>query len=225
MEESPVHKVVYLFSGLGADQRVFKRLTLPGYQHIHIQWSVPEQKQSIVQYARVIREQVISESPILIGLSFGGIIATEIARLIPQSTTIIISSAKTDIELGWSRSFFFRLRLYKLMPALLFKRPHFIIYYLFGATEKADKKLLREILADTDVGFLKWAFQAMGCWQNYTVKQPIFHIHGTADHIIPYERVRADYTVTGGGHFMIFNRAEEISAIIHNFLLTLHPAN
>ncbi|MGK6351614.1 hypothetical protein [Parapedobacter sp. DT-150] len=40
------------------------------------------------------------------------------------------------------------------------------------------------------------------------------HIHGTADRILPFRFVKADYVIPGGSHLMVVNRAKEISDII-----------
>ena len=91
-------KDIYCVSGLGADERVFQKLKLEGYQPIHIRWVEPENKESITDYAKRLTEQIKSDEPILIGLSFGGIIAIEIAKQINTKKVILISSTKNQQE-------------------------------------------------------------------------------------------------------------------------------
>jgi hypothetical protein len=40
------------------------------------------------------------------------------------------------------------------------------------------------------------------------------HIHGTADRLFPPKKLTPDYWIKGGGHFMVWNRAEEVSEIL-----------
>lgn len=75
-------KELYIFSGLGADERVFQKLDFFGFTTIFIKWVVPQEKETIEDYATRILNQITTTKPILIGLSFGGIIAVEVAKLI-----------------------------------------------------------------------------------------------------------------------------------------------
>ena len=97
---------IYFVSGLGADQRVFQKLKLSGYQAIHIQWVEPESQESIAEYTQRLISQIKSEKPIIIGLSFGGIIAVEIAKQIKTEKVILISSTKNQQE----NTFYFQLK-------------------------------------------------------------------------------------------------------------------
>ncbi len=215
-EESP--KTVYLFSGLGADHRAFDRLELPGYHKVFIEWIAPESKESMAHYAQRISSQIKDPEPILIGLSFGGMMAVEVAKQIPASKIVLISSAKTKSDLAAGSSFFFKWKLYKVIPGSLLRQPNFVVNNLFGAESKSDKELLGAILEDTDVSFFRWAMDNIVHWDNETIPLHLIHIHGTADKIIPYAAVKADYSIEGGGHLMILNKADTISKIILNHL-------
>ncbi len=84
---------IYLISGLGADYRVFQKIDLEANSYTHIKWDKPKsQNQSIIDYTKGLLAQIKHENPILIGVSFGGMIAIEIAKLIPVRKIIIISS-------------------------------------------------------------------------------------------------------------------------------------
>ncbi len=56
-------------------------------------------------------------------------------------------------------------------------------------------------------------------WDNKEIPENVVHIHGTADLILPYHKiVKCDYTISDGTHFMIEDRADEISAAINEEL-------
>jgi len=44
------------------------------------------------------------------------------------------------------------------------------------------------------------------------------HIHGDQDRIFPIKNIKPDYVIKGGTHMMVWNRADEISAIINGLL-------
>lgn len=211
-------KSLYLFSGLGADYRAFENLELPGYKIHYIQWIAPEKEETMAGYAQRLTAQITTEHPVLIGLSFGGMMAVEVSKIIPVEKVILISSAKTKDELAAGQSFFLKTGLFRYLPGSLLTSTNFFVYRLFGAKSTADKVLLAAILEDTDVRFFRWAMGNMAHWDNTTIPANLIHIHGTDDKIIPYGNVKADYTIEGGGHLMVFNRATEISRIIINYL-------
>lgn len=216
-------KTLYLFSGLGADYRAFKNVELPGYNLVYIQWIPPQKKEPMAAYAQRLRAQITTQHPILIGLSFGGMMAMEVAKIVQPEKVILISSAKTAQELDAAHSFFLKSGLYKLLPGSFITRPNFMVYRLFGAHTAADKALLAAILEDTDPRFFRWAMGKMAHWDNTTVPPDLIHIHGNADKVIPFRNVQADYVIDGGGHLMVFNRAAEISRIILSFLHSNTP--
>ena len=105
-------KQLFLFSGLGADKRVFEFLDLSKYSVYHISWIKPLPKELMADYARRLLPQIKTEKPIFVGVSFGGMIALEIAKLILVEKVILISSAVSSKSIP---SYF------KVMANLIFK--------------------------------------------------------------------------------------------------------
>src|SRR5882762_5671553 len=91
---------VYFLSGLGADKTVFQFLHLKYCEPIFISWIKPLQNETLPCYALRLKDHYkISNDATICGLSFGGMIATEIAKGFSTSKVILISSAKTKHEL------------------------------------------------------------------------------------------------------------------------------
>ncbi len=86
--------------------------------------------------------------------------------------------------------------------------------WFFGANSKSDRKLLKQILIDTDKRFLKWAIDKVANWTNQTQTKNVFHIHGTNDKILPLSFVNCDLLVKNGGHLMTLDKADEITKIL-----------
>jgi pimeloyl-ACP methyl ester carboxylesterase len=207
-------KALYLFSGLGADERVFQRLDFSGFTVVFIQWLVPRDQETMEQYAARLLDQIPTTKPTLIGLSFGGMIAVEVARLIDTERVILISSAKTKSEIPIYYRLAGKLNLHKLLPTALLKRSNFITDWFFGVNSAFEKQLLKQILADTDPAFLKWAIDKVVKWKNQAPTPNLFHIHGTSDRILPAGFVASDAIVKDGGHFMIGNKAQDLNQIL-----------
>ncbi len=210
---------IYLFSGLGADERVFQKLDFSNYEVTFVKWIEPIQNEPIEGYAKRISLQLKHPNPILIGLSFGGIMAVEVAKQIPTKKVIIIASAKNKKEIP----FYFRwlgwMRIDSIIPASILKKSNFLTYWFFGIESVTDKLILKQILLDTNPIFLKWAIAKIIRWKNKTSVENIIHIHGTADRLLPICFVQCDRKVIRGGHFMTLNKSQEINRVLANCIL------
>ena len=87
---------IYVFSGLGADERVFSEMTFGGKNVIHVKWISPVKEESISDYAKRISTVIKEPDPVLIGYSFGGLIAIEISKLMPVKKIILLASVKNQ---------------------------------------------------------------------------------------------------------------------------------
>ena len=205
---------IYLFSGLGADKRVFERLSVPG-KPVHIEWITPLPDENLPQYAkRLIEANQIEPNQILLGVSFGGIVAIELARIAEPKQVIILSSIAYSSQLPILYKIAGNLHLYKLLPYSLLKRPNFFLRYAFSPLSKENYALLKRIVADTDSTFLKWAIKQILLWRNTAVTQHLVHLHGTKDKLFPFRHTSDVIAIANGGHFMIYNRAEEVNSIV-----------
>ncbi|MDN3707433.1 alpha/beta hydrolase [Myroides ceti] len=211
-------KEIYIFSGLGADERVFKNLDFSGFHPVFIKWIIPQKTEKIEEYAKRLLDQIKTTKPILIGLSFGGIIAVEVAKQIKTKNIILLASAKIKNEIPFYYRYFGMFGIHKFLPVKLLKTSNFITNWIFGTKSISEKQLLKEILIDTDEVFLEWAIDKIICWQNKTEPTNIFHIHGTADYILPLCFIRTDAVIKDGGHLMTLNKADEINKILQEKL-------
>ncbi len=141
-------KELYIFSGLGADERVFQRLDFSGYSTTFVKWIVPQDKETIEQYATRLLDQITTTKPTLIGLSFGGLIAVEVAKQIETEKVILIASAKTKNEIPFYYRFAGQLKIHRLLPTRILKSSNFITNWLFGASSTFDKQLLKLTIMD-----------------------------------------------------------------------------
>lgn len=70
---------LYGISGLGADKRVFQYLSLD-CEFIYIDWVVPLKNEPIKSYAMRLAEVINTDEAYgILGISFGGLVATEIS--------------------------------------------------------------------------------------------------------------------------------------------------
>ncbi|PAW94098.1 hypothetical protein CKK33_11565 [Mucilaginibacter sp. MD40] len=210
-----------LISGLGADKRLYKHILIPdGYEVVYADWLLPNEDDTLVSYAQsLISQYNILTGDVVIGVSLGGIISTEIAKSICLRCAILISSIKTDAEAPIYFKVFRKLPLYKIIPGKVFNRMSFLVEYIFGAMPMQDKMLFKNMLTGSSPNFLKWAMGAVLAWRNQTVPKNVYHIIGDHDLVFPYKNIKAPTAVIKGGtHMMVFDHADEINKIIHQIL-------
>lgn len=205
---------VYIFSGLGADYRAFQKIDFNNLIVEHITWIEPYKAESIENYANRISSKITDENPILIGLSFGGILLLEIAKIKTSKRIILIASAKTKYELPKIYHLFGKLGLIRILPFSILTKPNQFLYWLFGIKSDEEKAIMKDILKDTDINFLKWAIKEISNWKNIEVPKNIIHIHGNKDRIIPIKNINFNYEIQNGGHLMTLNKSKEIEEIL-----------
>jgi pimeloyl-ACP methyl ester carboxylesterase len=211
-------KKVYFISGLGADKRIFSMLNLSFCEPVFIDWINPGKNESLESYAIRLRNQIPDASPVIVGISFGGMLATEMAKADSAIRAIILSSNKTKKEFpGYFRAGLY-LPLYKWSPPGLAKLFTLHSSGLLGGKTRDEKKLLHQIIRESDMGFIRWAISAILHWKNMTIPANITHIHGSADKLLPFRYVKADYRIEGGTHVMTLDKHQEISQLLEKLI-------
>jgi pimeloyl-ACP methyl ester carboxylesterase len=195
---------------------MFQKLVLPAsWEIVHLDWIEPRKAEKLEDYVRRFSERLdTSQRFCIVGLSFGGIVATELTEILRPQKTIIISSISSLHELPDNYRRLAQLKLDRFIPAFLLNKVYPFTYWYFGVRARADKSLLRQIIQDTPAHFLKWAIHEILFWKRTVRPADIFHIHGVDDRIFPVEKLNADLLIEGGGHLVVYTRPEPVSRAI-----------
>ncbi len=215
---------VYFISGLGTDHRAFGSLPLPDFvRPIYAEWLPPLSKQeSLPHYAsRMIAAYIHNDPlPVIVGLSFGGIMAIEIAKQIKTKRVIIISSIKHCEELQPLYKWAGKAGIHRWVARLNYKNPSFLTYFVFGANSPAQKRRLRGLLNATGLDFVEWAAHQAAHWQSRDKIPNLVHIHGENDRIFPVRYLKnVDYIVPNASHLLIGTHGKEVGAILADIFL------
>jgi pimeloyl-ACP methyl ester carboxylesterase len=210
-------QTIYCISGLGADQRVFSKLDCPGYEVHYIKWLIPLKEESIGDYAKRLIHQIRHPKPILIGVSFGGMMCIEIAKHIKVSGIILISSIKYDAEMPRWMRLSGKFKVNKLFKLRFMKFLEPIENYRLGLETKEERNMVHDYRKNVDRKFLNWSINAVLNWKNKDVPANTFHIHGSKDKIFPIRKIKPDHNIHGG-HMMILNRSKEVNEVVNSIL-------
>ena len=203
---------------MGADERIFKNLEITDYQLQPVPWLPFETDDTIPSYAKKMSAQIPGENPILIGLSLGGMICTEIGKLRSTKKIFLVSSAKTSAELPAIARMPMVDKLIDQLPEVFFTRQFYFFTSIVGAKNAAERKLLAAMMQASAQGFIRWSLKAVVAWNSKIYPANVIHIHGNKDMVIPSSNLKPDYMVKDGTHLMIYNRAAEVSKIISDCL-------
>ncbi len=208
-------KKVYFISGLGADRTVFNNLDLSFCEPVFLDWITPLKKESLQHYALRLAEGIKEPDATIVGLSMGGMMASEIAKAHPAMKAVIISSNRSSKEFPkYTRFLSTYLPVYQLTTKMIMRIIFPLSCWFLGAETQADRRHLFGVIDRTDLSFVKWCIWAISRWRLPEPQPNVIHIHGTADRLLPFHYVHPDYTIHGGGHLMIMNRAAEISDLL-----------
>lgn len=208
---------VYTISGLGADKRVFKYLNI-GLDVIHLDWIVPLDNESLKSYALRLAQKIdTSEDFYIIGVSFGGMIAVEIEKILNPKQVIIISSAQVISDINPIFKWIGRSGVLNILPLIFFNPPKKQMSQLFAVANE-HLELFYEILRDGDPKFTRWAMQQITGWKNSHLSSNVKMIHGTKDKILKCPSRSKIIKLEGEGHAMILNKAKELNAILKKLL-------
>jgi len=209
---------VYFISGLGADSRSFGFLDLSFCDPHFISWVSPSRNETLESYADKLFESVNDEKAVIVGLSFGGMLATEIAKKHPETKVIIIASAKTRFEIPRYLRFWRHLPIYNFHSNKLKNYTGGFVLSILGTKGAEQRKVQQQIMRDSDPVFTRWAIHAILNWKNTVIPENVIHIHGTADKLLPHRFVKANYIISYGEHVMIMDKAEEVSALLKQLI-------
>ncbi|GEO03104.1 hypothetical protein AAE02nite_07680 [Adhaeribacter aerolatus] len=208
---------VVMIPGLGVDERIFQNLAIgKQFTRTIIRWIPPEPNENLAHYASRLANQLPQKNNlILIGISFGGIIAVELAKHLNPVQTIIISSVKTRQELPWYYRLAGGLRLPYLIPLGLGKAMPRLQAYIFGAKTREEATLLHQIIRELDIPYVKWALYQISTWSKKTKIPGLLHVHGTHDKLFPVKYIRHYTPIAGGEHLMVISQGQQVSQLIN----------
>lgn len=199
---------VYFMPGLAASTTIFERIKLPetDFEMHYLEWEIPFDNETLVAYAKRIADKIVHRNPVLIGVSFGGILVQEMAKHIVASKVIIISSVKSNAEFPLRLKVAKSTKAYKLIPMNLILNIETLAKFSFGEKVNQRLKLYEKFLSVRDIRYLTWAVEQVVLWDRVTIDESVVHIHGDQDDVFPIKNIKKCIVVKGGTHIMILNK-------------------
>ncbi|GGB74305.1 alpha/beta hydrolase [Flavobacterium suaedae] len=218
MEKIPV----YFMPGLAASPVIFENIKLPEdkFEMFFLEWKLPEENETLQHYASRIVKDIKHENPVLVGVSFGGVLVQEMTELIAVRKTIIISSVKCNAEFPRRMKFAKLVQAYRVFPTALMEKVDWLAKFANGNNVIAKRlKLYEKYLSVRDKKYLDWAFKTIILWERTEANPKVVHIHGDNDGVFPPQYLKDYITVKGGTHIMIINKAKWLNENLPKIIL------
>lgn len=206
--------------GMAANPSIFDGIKLPEetFELHRLEWFVPQKKMSLADYAKEMWKKIEHEKPVLLGVSFGGLLVQEMAKHGTTSRIIAVSCVKKSSELPKKMLFAKYTKVHKLLPTGLVSNVELLAKYAFGETVTKRLHLYEKYLSVRDKYYIDWAIDNIVNWQQTEPPENLVHIHGESDAVFPATNIKNCITIKKGTHTMIIHRAkwfnEHLPAII-----------
>jgi esterase/lipase len=212
---------IYLMPGLAAGPEIFKNLELDTEKYVlhYLKWIPPlSVEERIDDYAARLSNEIKEENPVLVGVSFGGIMVQELAKFLTPRKIIIVSSVKSPNELPRRFKFAKFTKIYKLFPIKVIENFEDYAHFFLGKSLQKKADLYKKYLYVRSKESLKWSIYNIIKWEQIKPIDNIIHIHGTADMVFPIKNIKNVIKIKDGTHIMIITKAKKISKIIDTIL-------
>ncbi len=212
---------IYFVPGMAANSKIFEYLQLDSniYELHFLEWKIPTSKnESIESYAQRMCAEITNKNPVLIGVSFGGVMAQEMSKLITTKKVIIISSVKSNLEFPKRLKLVVATKVYKLFPAKFIENLDSYIDYFLGDYQKHKIEAYKKYMSVRNADYLYWAIYTVLHWKQEATVDNISHIHGTSDGIFPIKNIENPIKIENGTHAMILTKAKKIASEIDKIL-------
>ncbi len=199
-----------LLPGMGADARMFSSLRNDLPQLVTPAWIEPSRGESLVDYSRRLAKVIDPGRPCFVGgASFGGVVALEIAAVLPRvRTCFLIGSIQSADSRPW------RVKLLHPVTPLVGMLPTMSpwVVRLLGSWLRSPTRGVMTQLGDADARFLKWAARAILTWQPSPeiARVRVCQIHGERDRVFPVHMTRPDHVVSGAGHLISITHPQPV---------------
>lgn len=205
---------ILLLTGLLRDPRIYDRLLPLVPTATIVPWIEPLPRESIRAYAVRLAATLQPESDTIVcGVSFGGIVARELAAVLGAKACVLIASIRQPADLPLS---YRRLPLVRWLPleALLDIGGRLAARcpWLFRPTIRVRLRAF----AGPEAAWQRWAAIAVLRWQPTPAVEriPLTQMHGDCDRTLPLGRMPAEVVIRGSGHMLAMAHPEEVAAVL-----------
>ncbi len=210
--------IIYAIPGLGTTEKLYNNTRVNGAVIKVLDWPLPQKDDTMQSYAKKFIPQIDTSQPYcLLGVSFGGMLCTELSKILTPVKIFLVSTSKNRAELPWFIKLFKHIPVYKYISEKQHRKMAYKGRWLVGFGKAYIPEFLGMVNSMTE-NYFKYCMHIIVNWKGGDLPFNAVHIHGTADRLLLYKNVKANHTIIEGSHAMVVFRAEEINKIMEEEL-------
>ncbi len=213
------HLNYYLIPGMGADHRLYAHCELKHGTIHYLDWIPAQKSRSLQEYAALMANEIRTDNNIIIGSSMGGMVTVELARQIKPMAAVLISAPVGRHEFPRVLKVFDMLKIHRAITPNQIMKISKLADLFMGFKNDEQRALFYEMLKGNGPDFLHFSVNAVLGWKNKEAPDcPFIQILGTQDRLFKKEKIKEAICIEGSGHFTAYEKAQEVSEIINNYI-------
>lgn len=211
---------IYMVPGMAANTAIFDFIQLGSLFKIHrLAWFPPNENEAISSYAERMCKKIAHPNPVLVGVSFGGILVQEMSKIISCRKVVIVSSVRSHKEFPVHMRITRKTKAYRFFPTQWVDNLEDFVGFMFGPAARKRMDLNKKYLSVRDPQYLGWALEAFFNWEQEDPVPNVVHVHGTYDLVFPVFYLKDYIPIAKGTHVMIITRAKWFSQNLPKIIL------
>lgn len=218
-----------LLPGLGAKSLLFQPQRNAFEDLIIPDWPAPQPHETLRTCAQRWAMSLTPRRPLFIGgVSFGGMVALELARSLNANGVFLIASCRDSRYVNPA---------YRLLGAMARFFPmdleRWLIREIGGdglawlqELNQAEAALIRRVACDVDMPLLRWGGHQMLRWRfTEPLPCPVYQIHGARDDIIYPQPQQTDLLILDAKHLIHITHAAKVNQFIRERMACVKAMN
>jgi pimeloyl-ACP methyl ester carboxylesterase len=209
----------YLIPGMGANHRIYEKFKLENGRVHYLDWVDHRKSTTLKDLALIMAERVNTSNNIIIGSSMGGMMAVELSHIVKPVSTILISAPTKKGQFPAVLKLIEKLKIHRLTSVNTIPKLYKLANTFMDFKNEEQKEMFFEMLNSLPPEFIHFSVRAVLEWQNQIGPSgKHIQIIGSEDRLFNPSKMYRPIVLQGGGHFSAFDRGEQISEIINEYV-------
>jgi len=204
------HHLVYL-PGMGADSRLYKNITVANTSSQYLDWISPDRMEDLSSYAQRMVASIQHPNPVLVGSSFGGVVALEMAKIIEVKHVVLLGAPSCLAD--FSMAVRLGLRLGAPFRSWVKFAPNRWVARALQVNSEEDRALFLKMLTEVPQEVIPFGVKALSVWRP-EVMVGFVQIVGQHDWIVKQAKQGDVHVVQGAGHCVTLDRPDAVNKIL-----------
>jgi pimeloyl-ACP methyl ester carboxylesterase len=184
-----------------------------------LDWVDHRKSTTLKDLAVIMAERINTSNNIIIGSSMGGMMAVELSHIVKPVSTILISAPTKKGQFPAVLKLIEKLKIHRLTSVNTIPKLYKLANTFMDFKNEEQKEMFFEMLNSLPPEFIHFSVRAVLEWQNQIGPSgKHIQIIGSEDRLFNPSKMYRPIVLQGGGHFSAFDRGEQISEIINEYV-------